>query len=368
MPEQPLLVVDNLSVHFPVRGGVFQRRAGVVRAVDGVSFTIGQRETLSLVGESGCGKSTTGLALMGLVKPTGGRIEFGGQEIRSFNRRALKNYRRRMQIVFQDPFSSLNPRHRVREAIRAPLDIHEVGTRAERDAEVTRLMARVGLRPDQADSYPHQFSGGQRQRIGIARALALKPKLVVADEPVSALDVSIQAQVVNLLDDLQQEMGLTYVIIAHDLSVIRHVSDRIAVMYLGKIVELTDRQSLYDSAMHPYTRALLSAVPVPDPRGKAKRGGERILLQGDVPSPIKPPSGCRFHTRCWKATRVCKAEEPPLVALRTGHEVACHHPENFEDQHPEDTELLTPTEKANEQEDLEKTAVAQRDREAVGKD
>ncbi len=263
MPETPLLVVDDLAVHFPVRGGVFQRRAGVVKAVDGVSFTLGQRETLSLVGESGCGKSTTGLALMGLVKPTGGRIEFGGQEIRSFNRRALKNYRRRMQIVFQDPFSSLNPRHRVREAIRAPLDIHEVGTRAERDAEVTRLMARVGLRPDQADSYPHQFSGGQRQRIGIARALALKPEIIVCDEPVSALDVSVQAQILNLLADLQRDLGVSFLFISHDLGVVEHISQRVAVMYLGKIVEIAPKTAIFSKPTHPYTEMLLRSARVP---------------------------------------------------------------------------------------------------------
>jgi peptide/nickel transport system ATP-binding protein len=248
----------------------------------------------------------------------------------------MRPLRRDVQMIFQDPYSSLNPRHTVGAIVSAPFKLQGVTPEGGVKKEVQRLLDLVGLNPEHYNRYPHEFSGGQRQRIGIARALALNPKLVVADEPVSALDVSIQAQVINLLDDLQDELGLTYVIIAHDLSVIRHVSDRIAVMYLGKIVELTDRRSLYESPMHPYTRALLSAVPVPDPRRRAEGGRERILLQGDVPSPIKPPSGCRFHTRCWKATEVCKTAEPPLVSLAPGHEAACHHPENAPDQHPED--------------------------------
>ena len=321
MPEAPLLVVDDLAVHFPVRGGIFQRRAGIVKAVDGVSFTLGSRETLSLVGESGCGKSTTGLALMGLVKPTGGRIEFGGQEIRSFNRRALKNYRRRMQIVFQDPFSSLNPRHRVRDAIRAPLDIHEVGTRAERDAEVTRLMARVGLRADLADSYPHQFSGGQRQRIGIARALALKPDVIVCDEPVSALDVSVQAQILNLLADLQRDLGVSFLFISHDLGVVEHISHRVAVMYLGKIVEIAPKAAVFAKPTHPYTEMLLLSAPTLDPRQRHKFAARN----DDVPSAINKPSGCPFHTRCPLATEICRTTEPPLTPRDDGRLVACHH-------------------------------------------
>jgi oligopeptide/dipeptide ABC transporter ATP-binding protein len=321
MPEAPLLVVDDLSVHFPVRGGIFQRRAGVVKAVDGVSFTLGQSETLSLVGESGCGKSTTGLALMGLVKPTGGRIEFGGQEIRSFNRRALKTYRRRMQIVFQDPFSSLNPRHRVRDAIRAPLDIHEVGTRAERDAEVTQLMARVGLRADLADSYPHQFSGGQRQRIGIARALALRPDVIVCDEPVSALDVSVQAQILNLLADLQRDLGVSFLFISHDLGVVEHISHRVAVMYLGKIVEIAPKAAVFAKPTHPYTEMLLRSAPTLDPRQRHKFSARN----DDVPSAINKPSGCPFHTRCPLATDVCTTTEPLLTPRDDGRLVACHH-------------------------------------------
>ncbi|MGW7352011.1 ABC transporter ATP-binding protein [Streptomyces sp. NPDC054784] len=365
---EPLLRVSGLTKHFPVTKGIFKRQVAAVKAVDGLDFDVRAGETLGVVGESGCGKSTMGRLITRLLDSSSGTIEFGGQDITHLGTAGMRPLRRDIQMIFQDPYSSLNPRHPVGAIVGAPFKLQNVEPEGGVKKEVQRLLEVVGLNPEHYNRYPHEFSGGQRQRIGIARALALKPKLVVADEPVSALDVSIQAQVVNLLDDLQQEMGLTYVIIAHDLSVIRHVSDRIAVMYLGKIVELTDRQSLYDRPLHPYTRALLSAVPVPDPRGKAKRGSERILLQGDVPSPIKPPSGCRFHTRCWKATRICKAQEPPLVSLRTGHQVACHHPENFEDQQPDDTELLSEAEKANEQAALDETAVAQRDREAVGKE
>ncbi|RNF90872.1 ABC transporter ATP-binding protein [Streptomyces botrytidirepellens] len=332
VPEQatttpePLLTVSGLVKHFPIKKGLLQRQTGAVQAVDGLDFDVRPGETLGVVGESGCGKSTMGRLITRLLEPTSGKIEFEGKDITHLGTAAMRPMRRDVQMIFQDPYSSLNPRHTVGAIVGAPFRLQGVTPEGGIKAEVQRLLALVGLNPEHYNRYPHEFSGGQRQRIGIARALALKPKLVVADEPVSALDVSIQAQVVNLLDDLQDELGLTYVIIAHDLSVIRHVSDRIAVMYLGKIVELADRRALYETPMHPYTTALLSAVPVPDPRRRARR--ERILLKGDVPSPISPPSGCRFHTRCWKATEVCKREEPPLVALATGHQVACHHPEN----------------------------------------
>jgi peptide/nickel transport system ATP-binding protein len=329
---EPLLRVSGLVKHFPIKKGLLQRQAGAVQAVDGLDFDVRPGETLGVVGESGCGKSTMGRLITRLLEPTGGKIEFEGRDITHLNTAGMRPLRRDVQMIFQDPYSSLNPRHTVGTIIGAPFKLQGVTPPGGLKAEVQRLLALVGLSPEHYNRYPHEFSGGQRQRIGIARALALKPKLVVADEPVSALDVSIQAQVVNLLDDLQSELGLTYVIIAHDLSVIRHVSDRIAVMYLGKIVELADRKALYETPMHPYTRALLSAVPVPDPGRRAK--SERILLKGDVPSPISPPAGCRFHTRCWKATEVCKVQEPPLVELVTGHQVACHHPENAPDQVP----------------------------------
>jgi peptide/nickel transport system ATP-binding protein len=327
-PGEALLRVSDLKKHFPVRKGLLKRETGAVRAVDGLGFEVRAGETLGVVGESGCGKSTMGRLITRLLEPTEGTIEFEGRDITHLGVSGMRPLRRDVQMIFQDPYSSLNPRHTVGAIVSAPFRLQGVKPEGGLRQEVQRLLEVVGLSPEHYNRYPHEFSGGQRQRIGIARALALNPKLVVADEPVSALDVSIQAQVVNLLDDLQQELGLTYVIIAHDLSVIRHVSDRIAVMYLGKIVELTDRQSLYETPMHPYTRALLSAVPVPDPRRKAQGGRERILLQGDVPSPVKPPSGCRFHTRCWKATQLCVTSEPPLVTLAPGHEAACHHPEN----------------------------------------
>ncbi|MDJ0460785.1 dipeptide ABC transporter ATP-binding protein [Streptomyces sp. H27-C3] len=336
---EPLLKVSGLVKHFPIKKGLLQRQVGAVQAVDGLDFDVRPGETLGIVGESGCGKSTMGRLITRLLEPTSGKIEFEGQDITHLGTGKMRPLRRDVQMIFQDPYSSLNPRHTVGTIISAPFKLQGIEPTGGVKKEVQALLDRVGLNPEHYNRYPHEFSGGQRQRIGIARALALKPKLVVADEPVSALDVSIQAQVVNLLDDLQQEMGLTYVIIAHDLSVIRHVSDRIAVMYLGKIVEIADRRALYESPMHPYSKALLSAVPVPDPRSKGKR--ERILLTGDVPSPISPPSGCRFHTRCWKATEVCKTTEPPLVALKTGHQVACHHPENAPDQAPESTILET---------------------------
>jgi peptide/nickel transport system ATP-binding protein len=335
-----LLKVEGLQKYFPIRKGVLQRQVGAVKAVDGIDFEVRKGETLGVVGESGCGKSTMGRVITRLQEPTGGSIHFEGQDITRLNAAGMRPLRRDIQMIFQDPYGSLNPRHTIGGIVSAPFRLQGVEPEGGVKKEVQRLLELVGLSPEHYNRYPHEFSGGQRQRIGIARALALKPKLVVADEPVSALDVSIQAQVVNLMDDLQEELGLTYVIIAHDLSVVRHVSDRIAVMYLGKIVELADRTSLYEAPMHPYTKALMSAVPVPDPKRRGAKS-ERILLRGDVPSPISPPSGCRFHTRCWKATEICKTTEPQLIELRPGQRVACHHPENFEDQAPQDTVLLS---------------------------
>ncbi|MFD5032898.1 ABC transporter ATP-binding protein [Streptomyces sp. NPDC058220] len=337
---EPLLKVTGLVKHFPITKGVLKRKVGAVQAVDGLSFDVRPGETLGVVGESGCGKSTMGRLITRLLEPTAGKVEFQGRDITHLSAGAMRPMRRDVQMIFQDPYGSLNPRHTIGGIVSTPFKLQGIEPEGGVKREVQRLLELVGLSPEHYNRYPHEFSGGQRQRIGIARALALNPKLVVADEPVSALDVSIQAQVVNLLDDLQDELGLTYVIIAHDLSVIRHVSDRIAVMYLGKIVELSDRKSLYESPMHPYTKALLSAVPVPDP-GRRGAKSDRILLKGDVPSPISPPSGCRFHTRCWKATEICKTTEPPLIQLALGHQAACHHPENAPDQHPEDTVLLS---------------------------
>ncbi|MEU9200323.1 dipeptide ABC transporter ATP-binding protein [Streptomyces sp. NPDC048332] len=336
---EPLLKVDGLVKHFPITKGILKRKVGAVQAVDGLTFDVRPGETLGVVGESGCGKSTMGRLVTRLLEPSGGKVEFQGRDITHMSAGKLRPMRRDIQMIFQDPYGSLNPRHTVGGIVGTPFRLQGVKPEGGVKAEVQRLLELVGLNPEHYNRYPHEFSGGQRQRIGIARALALKPKLVVADEPVSALDVSIQAQVVNLLDDLQDELGLTYMIIAHDLSVIRHVSDRIAVMYLGKIVELADRTSLYEAPMHPYTKALMSAVPVPDPRRRGAKS-DRILLKGDVPSPISPPTGCRFHTRCWKATKICGTTEPPLLQLKTGHQVACHHPENGEDLAPGDAPLV----------------------------
>ncbi|TMR93475.1 ABC transporter ATP-binding protein [Nonomuraea basaltis] len=321
-----LLSVQNLEKHFPVTKGLFKRQVGAVKAVDGISFDVFKGETLGLVGESGCGKSTTGRLVTRLLEPTGGKVVFEGQDITHMSQGRLRPLRRDMQMIFQDPYSSLNPRHTVGAIVGAPFRIQGVQTEHGIKKAVQDILELVGLNPEHYNRYPHEFSGGQRQRIGIARTLALKPKLIIADEPVSALDVSIQAQVVNLLEDLQNELDLTYVVIAHDLSVVRHISDRVAVMYLGKIVEIADRKQLYASPMHPYTNALLSAVPVPDPKARKER--ERIRLTGDVPSPLNPPPACRFHTRCWKAQEVCRTVEPPLEELAGGHRVACHFPEN----------------------------------------
>jgi oligopeptide/dipeptide ABC transporter ATP-binding protein len=323
---EEILAVRGLVRHFPIRAGILQRQVAAVQAVDGIDFTLRKGETLSLVGESGCGKSTTGRLITRLDEPTGGQIVFEGRDITHVGHRAMRPLRRDIQMIFQDPYSSLNPRHTVGKIVGAPFRLQKVEPAGGVKKAVQDILQLVGLNPEHYNRYPHEFSGGQRQRIGIARTLALKPKLIVADEPVSALDVSIQAQVVNLLEDLQEELGLTYVMIAHDLSVVRHMSDRVAVMYLGKIVELAERDDLYRAPMHPYTVALMSAVPIPDT--SRRRGRERIRLQGDVPSPINPPPACRFHTRCWKAQEICRTDEPQMVELGPGHFVACHFPEN----------------------------------------
>ena len=328
-----LLEVSGLMKYFPVtRGVIFRQKVGAVQAVDKVDFSVPAGKTLGLVGESGCGKTTTGRLLTRLLEPTGGRIMFDGRDITHLSMGKMRPLRRDIQMIFQDPYSSLNPRHTVGGIIGAPLRLQKVKTEHGIKATVQELLELVGLNPEHYNRYPHEFSGGQRQRIGIARTLALRPKLIVADEPVSALDVSIQAQVINLLEDLQNELGLTYVVIAHDLSVVRHISDQVAVMYLGKIVELAGRDQLYAKPRHPYTVALMSAVPVPEPvRVEGRRARrEHIRLAGDVPSPLNPPPACRFHTRCWKAQEVCRTQEPPLTELVPGHQVACHFPENTE--------------------------------------
>ncbi len=319
-----LLEIIDVHKHFPVKSGVFGREVDRARAVDGVTFDVRRRETLGLVGESGCGKSTLARCMMRLITPTAGTIRFDGHDISTLSRRRMRPFRRQMQMIFQDPYASLNPRHRIGTIIASPMRIHHFGDRPAIRSRVERLLELVGLAPEHYNRYPHEFSGGQRQRIGVARALALNPSLVVADEPVSALDVSIQAQVINLLADLQDELGLTYIFIAHDLSVVRQVSDRVAVMYLGKIVEMSPAEDLFRRPVHPYTEALLTAVPPPNPHVADKRATE--VLRGEVSSALRPPSGCRFHPRCRYATDICKQVEPTLVAHGADHSAACHHP------------------------------------------
>jgi oligopeptide transport system ATP-binding protein len=320
MAETLLLEVKHLKKHFPIKGGVFSKTIGYVYAVDDINFTLEKGETLGLVGESGCGKSTTGRTILRLIEPTDGAIYFEGQDITNLDKSAMRALRREMQIIFQDPYASLNPRMTVGSIIGEPLEIHKIAKGAEKEERVASLLQKVGLRAEDMRKYPHEFSGGQRQRIGIARALALNPKLIVCDEPVSALDVSIQAQVINLLEDLQAEFGLSYLFIAHNLNVVEHISNRVAVMYLGQIVELASGEELYKNPQHPYTEALLSAVPIPDPTVKKKR----IILEGDVPSPINPPKGCHFHTRCMYKDKICEEVEPEFKDIGGGHWVACH--------------------------------------------
>jgi oligopeptide transport system ATP-binding protein len=322
MDDNVLLKVENLVQYFPIRRGVLQRTVGYVHAVDDISFEVHRGETLGLVGESGCGKTTTGRSILQLYKPTSGKIFFDGLDLVEMKGEKLRVLRKRIQMIFQDPYASLNPRMTVEEIISEPLKIHNVVEKSQIRNRVKELLELVRLNPAYIDRYPHEFSGGQRQRIGVARALALNPDLIVCDEPISALDVSVQAQIVNLLEDLQKYMGLTYLFIAHDLSVVRHISSRIAVMYLGVIMEITDRDELYKNPLHPYTKALLSAVPIPDPEIEEKR--KRIILEGDVPSPVNPPSGCRFRTRCPVAEEICAQERPAWREIKKGHFVACH--------------------------------------------
>lgn len=317
---QYLLEVNHLVKYFPIKRGLFSRVVGRVHAVDGISFQVQEGQTLGLVGESGCGKTTAGKTILKLIEPTNGTIRFQGNDITAYNRSQMKQYRQQMQIIFQDPYSSLNPRQSVGSIIATALEIHRLVEPSEKEDRIASLLRKVGLSASVMRRYPHEFSGGQRQRIGIARALAVNPQLVIGDEPVSALDVSIQAQILNLLEDLQDDLGLTYVMIAHDLSVIRHIADKIAVMYLGKIVEMADHDQLYRDPLHPYTQALLSAVPIPDPERKQ----QRMILKGDVPSPINPPTGCRFHPRCPKRFEPCDQVEPEIKVVMTDHEVACH--------------------------------------------
>ena len=324
-----LLEVTDLVKHFPIKSGiVVDREVGRVRAVDGVSLTINSGETLGLVGESGCGKSTLCRLILQLTTPTSGSVRFEGEELVGRSRRQLRPIRRQIQMIFQDPYASLNPRKRVGQIIGEPIELHGLASGRDVGKRVQDLLDRVGLQPEHRDRFPHEFSGGQRQRIGIARALGLQPKLIIADEPVSALDVSVQAQIVNLLKDLQAELGLSYLFVAHDLGVVRHVSDRVAVMYLGRVVESAAATALYQHPLHPYSNALLSAVPIPDPRLNVAR--ERLILEGDVPSPIDPPSGCHFHTRCPWSTDVCHTDDPVLRELEAGHVAACHHPRNMD--------------------------------------